>query len=94
MREVKQHSWFAGIDWAKLCKKQYKAPLIPGDVMQIKFYKEHNRFPTEADEGYILDTRFFSPKYTKRDVGPIQKIVDQLQLNGSKIPVAIPRQRF
>ena len=33
IREVKQHSWFAGIDWTQLCQKKYQAPFIPRDVM-------------------------------------------------------------
>ena len=33
IREVKQHSWFANIDWSQLCKKTYQAPFIPRDVM-------------------------------------------------------------
>ena len=33
IREVKQHSWFANIDWGQLCKKTYQAPFIPRDVM-------------------------------------------------------------
>jgi len=44
----------------------------------MKFYREHNRFPDEGDEDYVYDTRFFSPKQTKKDVAPLQEIVDRL----------------
>ena len=71
VREVKQHSWFANINWDQLCHKKYKAPFIPRDVMKMKFYKENNRLPEPDEESYVYDTRFFSPKQTKKDIGPI-----------------------
>ena len=68
VREVKQHSWFANIDWTQLCGKYYKAPFIPRDIMQMKFFKEFNRWPEPCDESFKYDTRFFSPKQTRKDV--------------------------
>ena len=76
VREVKQHSWFAGIDWTQLCEKKYQAPFIPKEVMQMKFFREHNRLPEVGDEAYEYDTRFFSPKQTKKDVEPWQQVID------------------
>lgn len=72
VREVKQHSWFAGIDWLQLCQKTYQAPFIPSDFLRMKFFKEFNRLPTESDEAYAFDTRFFSPKQTKKDTEQLQ----------------------
>lgn len=59
-----------------MSQKNYQAPFIPRDIMRIKFYKEHSRFPTEEDEAYVFDTRWFSSKYTNRDVAPVQAIMD------------------
>ena len=39
--------------------------------MQAKFFKEHNRWPDIDDEAYEYDTRFFSPKQTKKEVEPL-----------------------
>ena len=83
---------FANIDWARLCQKSYKAPFKPRDVMQMKFFKEHNRWATQADTEYVYDTRFFSPKQTKKEIEPIQKVVDQLLATGKSIPVAVPKR--
>ena len=58
--------------------------------MQMKFFKENNRWPEAGDEAYEYDTRFFSPKQTKKDVQALQVIVDQLIDQGKKIPVTIP----
>ena len=58
--------------------------------MQMKFFKENNRWPEAGDEAYEYDTRFFSPKQTKKDVQALQVIVDQLTGQGKKIPVTIP----
>lgn len=71
MREVKQHSFFASVNWQQLCEKKYEPKLVPSKVMQIKFFKEHNRWPTEEDDEYVFDTRFFSPKQTRRPVEPV-----------------------
>jgi hypothetical protein len=76
VREVKEHSWFAMIDWQALCKKTYTPPFIPRDVMIAKFLKEHNRLPLGDEDSYVYDTRFFSPKQTKKDVQHLQEIVD------------------
>ena len=57
-----QHCFFANIDWLKLSQKCYKAPFVPTDVLKAKFAKENNRLPTEEDDEYVYDTRFFSPK--------------------------------
>lgn len=40
--------------------------------MRMKFFKEFNRLPTESDEAYAYDTRFFSPKQTKKDTEQLQ----------------------
>ena len=88
MREVKQHSWFAGIDWLQLCQKTYQAPFIPSDFLRMKFFKEFNRLPTESDEAYAFDTRFFSPKQTKKDTEQLQQVFDELAETGKTIPVA------
>ena len=55
----------------------------------MKFFKEHNRWPEPSDEDYIYDTRFFSPKQTRKDIVPLQQVVDQLHLLGSSIPLSI-----
>ena len=61
--------------------------------MRAKFFREHNRFPSELhDEEYMHDTRFFAAKQTKKDVAPLQELVDQLTLTGQTIPVTAPRQ--
>ena len=44
--------------------------------MQMKFFREHNRLPEVGDEAYEYDTRFFSPKQTKKDVEPWQQVID------------------
>lgn len=44
--------------------------------MQMKFFKEFNRWPEAGDEFYEYDTRFFSPKQTKKDVQALQVVVD------------------
>ena len=80
VREVKNHPWFAGINWNQLSRKEYKAPFVPKEVMKAKFFKEHNAWP-QNDQEYIFDTRFFSPKQTKKDTEPLQKIIDELQTN-------------
>ena len=45
--------------------------------MRAKYFKTHNEWP-QREEDYILDTRFFSPKQTKKDITPVQQIIDQL----------------
>ena len=86
VREVKQHSWFANIDWDQLCHKKYKAPFIPRDVMQMHFFKEHNRWPDPEEDSFIYDTRFFSPKQTKKDTAELQVAIDNLIARGTLIP--------
>ena len=70
VREVKKHPWFAGINWSDLSNKTYKAPFVPRDVMRAKYFKTHNKWP-QHEEDYIFDTRFFSPKQTKKDTTAI-----------------------
>ena len=36
--------------------------------MQMKFYKEYNRLPEDDEDEFVFDTRFFSPKQTKKDI--------------------------
>ena len=55
----------------------------------MKFFREHNRLPEVGDEAYEYDTRFFSPKQTKKDVEPWQQVIDQLTLTGHQIPVTV-----
>lgn len=51
---------------------------MPREVMRAKYFKEHNMWP-QNEEDYIFDTRFFSPKQTKKETAGLQAVVDQLQ---------------
>lgn len=90
VREVKQHSWFAGIDWTHLCAKKYVAPFVPREFLLLKFVKENGRLPAAGEEAFEYDTRFFSPKQTKKEVTALQTIVDQLVSHGQKMAVSVP----
>lgn len=46
--------------------------------MKAKYFKENNVWP-QNEEDYIFDTRFFSPKQTKKDTANLQAVVDKLQ---------------
>jgi len=61
IREVKQHPWFANVDWEAFSKRAYKAPMVPTDILHFKYFKEHGQHPTSRAD-YMLDTRFFPPK--------------------------------
>jgi serine/threonine protein kinase len=70
VREVKQHPWFSAIDWSKICQKKYTAPFIPRNILRLKYIKENSRQP-ESELSYIYDTRYFSPKQTRKDTGQL-----------------------
>ena len=97
VREVKKHPWFSGINWSELSNKTYKAPFVPRDVMRAKYFKTHNKWP-QREEDYIFDTRFFSPKQTKKDTTAIQSVVDKLQAsmkkNALRVSTFLPTQRL
>ena len=78
VRVVMQHPWFSTIDWVRICEKAYTAPFIPRDVLRLRYIKENKRQP-ESPLDYIYDTRYFSPKQTKKEVEGLQELIDNLQ---------------
>ena len=54
--------------------------------MQMHFFKEHNRWADPEEDSFIYDTRFFSPKQTKKDTAELQVAIDNLIARGTLIP--------
>ena len=59
----------------------------------MKFYKENNRLPEPDEDTYVYDTRFFAQKQTKKDIAPLQEVLDRLIATGTIIPSKTMREK-
>lgn len=62
--KIKQHAWFEGMDWDKLLKKEYPAPMVPkvSDPLDLTNYEgindEFHEMKYRPREGDDWDTHF------------------------------------
>ena len=92
MREVVEHPWFRAVKWDQIHEKKAKAPFVPADLLRIKYVKEQQAagktVPKGADlarELYLVDTRFFSQKYTNVPTTKLQEQLDEMT-SGKALP--------